>query len=227
MHIWRSFLFVYNASLCLWRTRRIGAHSGQVALVCHGNVLSRGYCVSFSTVCLRRCESWMFEFSRDTEIALKMGYFWCFWVSFCQGYMVNKRRYYRPEGNALHMLHGHYRTQHSVVDILHKSNFCVRKSLFPVQNAWILEEFDHLAGPLGFRSSVHRALNNTETVLLLFLMCIKTELECCMILTKCNTTLLEAQHCTFWTLIMAISFFVENPWPIIQLDHRAEHLGSR
>ena len=31
--------------------------------------------------------------------------------------------------------------------------------------AWIWAQFDHLAAPLGFSSSVHRALNNTETML--------------------------------------------------------------
>ena len=48
--------------LGLWRTRRIGADSGHVALVCHRNVLSCGYCVTLGTVVLRRCESWLDEF---------------------------------------------------------------------------------------------------------------------------------------------------------------------
>ena len=34
-----------------------------------------------------------------------------------------------------------------------------------VHNAGIGPQFDHLVSPLGFRFSVHRALNNTEMVL--------------------------------------------------------------
>ena len=45
-----------------------------------------------------------------TEITLKMSYSDCFWFSFCQGYMVKKRRHYSAEGAALHMFHGHYST---------------------------------------------------------------------------------------------------------------------
>ena len=48
----------------------------------------------------------------------------------------------------------------------------------------IMHEFGHrsiTAGPFGYRSSVQRALNNTETVLFgvcfAFLMCIHTEVE--------------------------------------------------
>ena len=107
-----------------------------------------------------------------TEITLKMWYLGCFWLSFCQGYLVNKRRHYSTGGIALHMFHGHYRTLDWVLLILDKSNFCVRKSLFPVHNAWISSPFDHLAGPLGFRSTVHSALNNTETVLFFCVFCI-------------------------------------------------------
>ena len=36
---------------------------------------------------------------------------------------------------------------------------------FPVHNAWIWARFDHLEGPLGITPSVHRAFDNTETVL--------------------------------------------------------------
>ena len=121
---------------------------------------------------------------RGTEISLKMWYLGCFWFSFCHWYKVIKRRYYGAQGIALHMFHGHYCTLDWLVHILDKSNFPVIKSLFPVRNAWIWSQFDHLAGLLGFRSSVHRALNNTETVLFrvcfAFLMFIHTEVEYCM-----------------------------------------------
>ena len=82
------------------------------------------------------------------------------------------------------MIHGHYITRDGVVHILDKSGFCVRKTLFPVHNAYIWSHFYHLGAPLGFRSRVHRALNNTETVLFsmcfAFLMLIHTEVEFCM-----------------------------------------------
>ena len=68
-----------------------------------------------------------------------------------------------------------------VVLILDNSKFFVRKSLFRLHNAWICTQFDH---PHSFGSSVHIALNNTETVLFFvcfgFLMCTHTEGECCM-----------------------------------------------
>ena len=62
-----------------------------------------------------------------------------FLFSFCEGYIANKRRHYSP----LDMFHGHYSTRDWVVHILIKSNFCVRKTLFPVHNAWIWAQFDH------------------------------------------------------------------------------------
>ena len=65
---------------------------------------------------------------------------------------------------------------------------------------------------LGFRCSVHRGLNNTETMLYCvcfpFLMSIHTE-DCCMTQTKGKPTVLEAQQCTFWKLVMETSFFCE------------------
>ena len=99
-----------------------------------------------------------------TEITLKMWYLGCFLFSFSQWYMVNKRRHYSLGGIALYMFHGHYRTPDWVVHILDNWDFCARKSLFPLYNAWFWAQFDHLAAPLRVRSCVYRALNNTETV---------------------------------------------------------------
>ena len=119
-----------------------------------------------------------------TDIALKMSNLGIFLFSFCQGYMVNKTRHYSATGTALHMFHGHWSTRDWVVQLLDKSNSCVRKTFFPVHNAWIWAQFGHLAVLLGFRSSVHRALNNTKTMLFgvwcAFLMCIHTEVQYCM-----------------------------------------------
>ena len=106
-----------------------------------------------------------------------------FLVFFLPGIYDQQNRHYVHE-ESLCRFHEHYRTPDGVVQILDKSNFCVRKSLFPVHNACIWAQSDHLEGPLGFRSSVHKALKNTETVLLgvcfAFLMCIHAEVEYCM-----------------------------------------------
>ena len=149
-----------------------------------------------------------------TEISLKMSYWICFWLSsFRYRYRVNKRRHYCAERTSLNMFHGHYSTRDWVVHILDKSNFCVNKTLFPVQKAWIRARFDHWAASLGVRSSVHRVLNNTETMLFgvcfALLMCIHTYVECYM---TGNTKVPEAQQCTFWTLAMEASLFVDNAW---------------
>ena len=68
------------------------------------------------------------------ESTLKMSYLGCFWFSFCQGYMVSKRWLYSAGVTALHMFLGHYSTRDWVAHILDTSNFCVRKTLFPVHN---------------------------------------------------------------------------------------------
>ena len=103
----------------------------------------------------------------------------CFWLSFCHGYMVKKRRHNSGRGAALHMFLGHYSTRDRLVHILDNSYFCVNRTLFPVHNAWICTQFDHLASHHGFRSSLHRTLNNTETMLFFvcfpFLMCTHTD----------------------------------------------------
>ena len=101
---------------------------------------------------------------RGTESTLKMSYLECFSFSFCQRYMVNERRHNSAKITALHMFHVHYSTRERVVHILDNSNFCVRKSFF-LCIAWICTHFDHLASPLDFKSSVHRVLNNTDTML--------------------------------------------------------------
>ena len=50
--------------------------------------------------------------------------------------------------------------------------------------AWTCKQFDHLESTLDFKSSVQKALNNNKTMLFdvrfAFLMCIRTELDCCM-----------------------------------------------
>ena len=152
-----------------WRMRRIGAHSGQVALVCHINVLSWGYCsttVQYS--CLMEMQIFVgrvlhtnhevlyFRITsgkQNTRQIARFRYLGCFWCPFCQGHILNKRRHYNAGLKALHMFHRHYSTRDWVVH-LEKSNFCVRKTLFLVHKAWIFAHFDHLAAALGFRSSV-------------------------------------------------------------------------
>ena len=111
------------------------------------------------------------------EITLKIWYVGCHWFSFCQGYMVNKRRHYSAGGIR-------------VDTTVHQTDLCTfwtSQTLFLVQNAWnawIWEQFNHLAALLIFKTSIHRALNNTETMLFrvcfAFTMCIHTELEYCM-----------------------------------------------
>ena len=120
----------------LYHTRRIVEHSGQVALVCHGNVLYCVECVTLSTSGLRRCESWFYKFSAQVR---KMSYFSFFLFvcfSFCHWCISNKRRLYSTGVTDLHMFHGRYSTREWVVHIQDKSDFCVRKTFFPVHNAW-------------------------------------------------------------------------------------------
>ena len=125
---------------------------------------------------------------------------------------------------ALHMFYEHYSTRDCVLHILDNSNFCVIVFFF-VHNAWIGAQFEHLAAPLGFRFSVHRPLNNTETVLFgvcfALMMCIQAEGK------EGNTNVREAQQCTFWTLVIETSLFVDNAWLFLQLDHGVAHLSSR
>ena len=118
------------------------------------------------------------------ESSLKMSYLGCFWFSFYQGHMVSKRRQY----SALHVFHVHYTTRDWVVHILDwimldNDNFLSRKLCF----LCIMYKFGHSsvkAAPLGVWSSVHRALDNTETVLFgvcfAFLIYIHSEVENCM-----------------------------------------------
>ena len=137
--------------LDLCRTYRIDAHSGQVARVCHTNFLYCEYCVTLGPFGLRRCKSWLNEFSiQVTESTLKMSYFVVFFF-FCQGCMMNGRRHIVQE-QQLCTFYGNYSTLDWVVHIV--DNF-VRKT-FPVYNAWILAQLDHLASLPGFRSSVYR-----------------------------------------------------------------------
>ena len=163
--------------LGIWRTRRIDAHPGQVALVCHRNVLSCGYCLTLGTVGLRRCESLLdafctqvMQYSTSEYTSLKQNtrqierfrYLECFWFSFCQGYIVNKTRHYSAEGTPLHMFHRHYGTGDWVLHIVDNLSFYVS---FFVHNSWIWAQFDDLAADLGLRYRVHRALSNTEKML--------------------------------------------------------------
>ena len=171
------------------------------------------------------------------EITLKMSYLRCSGFSFCQGYMSNKGRHYSVGDNALHMFHRHYRKGDWVMHILDKSNFCGRKTLFPLHYAWICAQFHHFAAPPGFRSNGHTrtsySVKTTESVLFgvcfASLMFIYPEVECCMTYTNGNTTVLEAQQCTFWTLrywFAETSIVVDNAWLCFQLDHLATYLGS-
>ena len=94
-----------------------------------------------------------------TVSTLKISYLACFGFSSCHLNMWTKRRHYSAGGIPLHMFHEHYTTRHWLVQIDYNSIFCVRFFC-----AWIWALFDHLAAPLLFISSVHRALKNTETV---------------------------------------------------------------
>ena len=129
------------------------------------------------------------------------------------------------------MFHGHCTTRNWFVHILDKSSFFVEETLFPVHNVWIWTQFDHLAVPRGLISRVHRALTITETLLLgvcfIFLMCIHTEVECSIALTKLNTTVLETHQRTFWMLVMETSLLFNDAWHCFQLYQAAAHLGSR
>ena len=133
--------------------------------------------------------------------------------------MVNKMWHYSAGWTVLHMFDGHYSTWDWTVHILCKSNFCVKKILSLVHNAWNRTKFDQLAAALGFISSINRYSNNTEIglfgVCFAILMCIQTDVVCCMTETKGNNTVLEAQQCKFWTLyrwFMETSLFVDYAW---------------
>ena len=39
--------------------------------------------------------------------------------------------------------------------------------------------------------------------------------------------MLDSQQCTFWTLVVETSLFVDNAWLCLKLDHGAAHLGYR
>ena len=94
---------------------------------------------------------------------------------------------------------------------------------------WICSHFDHLESLLGIRSSVHRALNNTETVsfgvCFDFPMCIHAEVEYCMTYTKGNTTVLEPQKCTFWTWSWKL-LYVNNAWCFLQFCAETQITGK-
>ena len=83
-----------------------------------------------------------------TESTLKMSYLGCSRFSFCQGYMVNKRWDCSAGRTAVHMPQRHCSSQGWIVQIQRRqtgnrkqeTNFFVRKTLFPVHNAWILAE---------------------------------------------------------------------------------------
>ena len=90
-----------------------------------------------------------------TESTLRMSYLGSFWFSFHQVYMVNKRRHYCAGGITLLMFHGHYSSGDWVVIILDNLNFCVSV-------VCIIHGFE-----LFF-------------VCFAFLICIHTEVECCM-----------------------------------------------
>ena len=141
--------------------------------------------------------------------------------------MVNKRRHHNAGGIALQMFHEEYTKRDWVVHIHYNSSFC--GSIF-VHNTWIWAQFVHLPAPHSLRSCVHRTLNNTETLLFgvcFAFLCITTKVECCMTYTKGNTTVLEAQQCTFLRLVMETSLFVYNAWLCLVLDNGADHLDSR
>ena len=73
-----------------------------------------------------------------TEITMEMWYLGCFGFSFCQRYMVNKKRHYSAGGTTLHMFHIHYSRRDWVVHILYNSNFVSGKSFL-----CIMHEFWH------------------------------------------------------------------------------------
>ena len=93
----------------------------------------------------------------------------------------------------------------------------------------IWPQFDHLAAPFCFRSSVLGALQNTKTMLLdmFYFPDVYSCGNSVAWQTISITTLLEAHQCTFWTLVMETSLLVDNAWLCLQLDRGAAHLGSR
>ena len=84
-----------------WRhMRRIGAHSGQVALVCHSSALSCGFrnfrymlyygdANSAQKSCIASLPNEYTSGKQNTRQIARFQYLWCFWFSFCKGYMVN------------------------------------------------------------------------------------------------------------------------------------------
>ena len=117
--------------LRLWRTKRIGALSGHVALVSrkrHFLCIMRNFGFLIMRILVGR------TLHRSKESSLKMSYLGCFIFSFCQAYMMNEIRHYNAGRTALNMFHGQYSTQDQVEHILDNSYFCVRRTLFPVHN---------------------------------------------------------------------------------------------
>ena len=127
---------------------------------------------------------------------LKMSYLGCFWFSFCQLHMLNKRRHNSAGWTSMHMFHGHTRRS-----CAHSGSFKLFLSgkLCFLWITCICTKFDHLESLVGFRSILHRALNNNEMVLIFvcfaFLMCIHRDEECYM--TKGNTTV-GLRRCKSW-----------------------------
>ena len=133
--------------LTLQRTKRIVAHSGQVALVSwkrHFLCIMRNFGYSWLT-------DMRIFFGRvldtGTENTLKMSYIGCFSFSFCQLYMVKKRRHYSGEGPVLRMFHGllQYTRQLCTfwtIQIIVSGKLCL------MCIRWIWTKFDYLASLL-------------------------------------------------------------------------------
>ena len=161
-----TWFIAHGAYLCTYLTSCTFV-SWKCPLLCILPVISYSWLTEMQILVGRVLET-------DMESTLKMSYLGCFWFSFCQVYMVNKRRHYGAGRYALHMFHGNYSTVWTI------QTFASGNRSFCVHNE---SQFDHIAVPLGFRSSVHRALNNTATL--------QFFVFCCPIAYSCGSSLLH------------------------------------
>ena len=176
------FLPCFSLSwLGLYRMTRIGKPSGQVAVVCHGNVLFCPLCVTLGTVGLRTCESSLDEFSTQVhKVHLKHHIYGVL------GFLSARNIWWKgdtivqeePLCTCFMDTTGH----DTELCTLWTIQAFVSGNLCFLRRAWICTQFDHLVAILGLRTSVQRALNNTKMVLIFgcfaFLMCIYTEVDC-------------------------------------------------
>ena len=117
--------------LGLQSTKRMGAHYGQLALLSEKRYF---LCTmrNFEYNCLPDIRILVGRvLHTGTETTLIMSHSRGFSFTFCQVYIVNKRRHYSVGLPALHMFHEpQYSTRDWVVHILNNANYCVRQTWF-------------------------------------------------------------------------------------------------